>query len=296
MGVWGDVLFFDHRARRRTTIARSLSPSAFLRLSVLVCTVSCSDDGGSLRLVGSVERTLIELSAATSEVIVSLPVERGRHVRAGETVVKLDPTLVEAEVARVEAEVAGARTGQAVTRHDLARARELHRGKIVSADQLEHAELAWDEASAKLKEAEARRAMARKRLADLTIESPAPGVVDQIPYDLGERVPAGAVVAVVLQDEDPWVRVWVPERAVARLSATMAADVEIDGLPHALRGRILDVAREPEFTPHYALTERERGHLVYETRVRIEDAPPGLRPGAAATVVIPLEAGEEAAS
>jgi HlyD family secretion protein len=257
--------------------------------------VSCSDDANSLRLIGSVERTLVELSAATSEVIVSLPVERGRHVQAGETVVKLDPTLVEAEVARVEAEVAGARTGQAVTRHDFARARDLHRDKIVSADQLEHAELAWEEASAKLKEAEARLVMARKRLADLTIASPVAGVVDQIPYDLGERVPAGAVVAVVLQDEEPWVRVWVPERVVARLSAAMTAEIDIDGFPRAMRGTILDVAREPEFTPHYALTERERGHLVYEARVRIDDAPAELRPGAAATVVIRLD-GAEAAS
>jgi HlyD family secretion protein len=115
------------------------------------------------------------------------------------------------------------------------------------------------------------------------------GVVDQIPYDLGERVPAGAVVAVVLQDEQPWVRVWIPERAVSRLSTATAGDVEIDGFPRAFRGRVLSVAREPEFTPHYALTERERGHLVYETRLRIEDAPAELRPGAAATVVIRLE-------
>ena len=51
-----------------------------------------------------------------------------------------------------------------------------------------------------------------------------------------------------------------------------------------MRGRVLDVAREPEFTPHYALTERDRVHLVYETRVRIEDAPASLRPGVPAQV------------
>ena len=46
------------------------------------------------------------------------------------------------------------------------------------------------------------------------------------------------------------------------------------------------MAREPEFTPHYALTERDRVHLVYETRVRLQDAPPGLRPGLPAEVEI----------
>ena len=46
----------------------------------------------------------------------------------------------------------------------------------------------------------------------------------------------------------------------------------------------MDVAREPEFTPHYALTEHDRVHLVYETRVRILDPPDGLRPGVPARV------------
>jgi HlyD family secretion protein len=64
----------------------------------------------------------------------------------------------------------------------------------------------------------------------------------------------------------------------------------VAGLEAPLRGRVLDIAREPEFTPHYALTERDRVHLVYETRVEIEDAPAGLRPGAPADVRIALEA------
>jgi hypothetical protein len=47
---------------------------------------------------------------------------------------------------------------------------------------------------------------------------------------------------------------------------------------------VLDVAREPAFTPHYALTERDRVHLVYETRVQILGAPDTLRPGVPADV------------
>jgi hypothetical protein len=39
----------------------------------------------------------------------------------------------------------------------------------------------------------------------------------------------------------------------------------------ASRVDVLDVSREPEFTPHFALTERDRVHLVYETRVGIDD-------------------------
>jgi HlyD family secretion protein len=108
--------------------------------------------------------------------------------------------------------------------------------------------------------------------------------VDQLPFERGERVPAGAVLAVVLSDEAPWVRVWIPETAVARVHAGTRARVRVDGVAGPLRGRVLDVAREPEFTPHYALTERDRVHLVYETRVLVEDGPAELRPGVPAEV------------
>lgn len=254
----------------------------------LVLLAACTDAGDDLQLVGSVERTLIEVSAAVSEVIIEMPVERGVHVEAGQLVARLDPTLGQADVARAEAGVAGMRTRVAVTRHDLERATSLHRRKVASEEQLEHAQLAWEEASARLREAEARLAAAHKRLNDLTLRAPVAGVVDQLPFDLGERVPAGAVIAVLLADGPPWVRVWIPERALARVGSGTTAEVRIDAVPHPLRGRVLDIAREPEFTPHYALTERERVHLVYEARVVIMDAPLTLRPGSPATVIIGL--------
>jgi len=249
----------------------------------------CIDGGNDLQVVGSVERTLIEVSAGGSEVIIEIPVERGVHVEAGQVVARLDPTLRQADVTRAEAGVAGMRTRVAVTRHDLERATSLHRRKVASEEQLEHAQLAWEEASARLREAEARLTAAHKRLNDLTLLAPVAGVVDQLPFDLGERVPAGAVIAVLLADGPPWVRVWIPERALAWVDSGTPAEVRIDGVPHPLRGRVLDIAREPEFTPHYALTERERVRLVYEGRIVITDAPPTLRPGSPATVIIALD-------
>jgi HlyD family secretion protein len=251
---------------------------------------ACARDNGDLVLVGSVERTLIELAAPASEVIVSVPVQKGSRVAPGDLVVQLDRAIGEAEVAAAEATLAGARSNSVVAEHDLSRARDLRRQKIASEEQFERAELGQDQASAKLREAEARLSVARKRLADLSLVAPVAGVVDQIPFDRGERVPAGAVLAVILQDEEPWVRVWIPERAWSRVSLGTRATVRIDGMAAPLHGRIVYVAREPEFTPHYALTERERAHLVYQARVVLDDAPPALRPGVPADVVISLPA------
>ena len=255
--------------------------------------VGCERDDDAIRLVGIVERTLIEVAAPVSETIVAVHVTRGTRVEAGDPLVHLDPILAEIEVTRAEAALAAARSGVAVARHERERARELRAGRATSQQALERAELAHEEAVAREREARARLAAAQKRRSDVILSAPVDGVVDQIPFDLGERVPAGSVLAVLSADGAPWVRVWLPETSFVHVVPGTAAEVRIDGIDGTFRGRVLDVAREPEFTPHYALTERDRVHLVYETRVEIVDAPEELRPGVPAEVVITTASGAE---
>ena len=248
----------------------------------------CREEPNDLSLVGTVERNLIEISAPVAEVIVEVPVARGQHVEAGAVLVRLDPLLAEADLAAAQAAVAGAQTQTEVAEQQHRRGLGLHSKGVASDEVLDRARLARDEARAALRSAMARMAAAQKRLNDTTLRAPASATVDQIPFDTGERVAAGSVVAVLLADGRPWVRVWVPERAFARVGPGTAADVRIDGIPGPLRAHVMDLAREPEYTPHYALTERERVYLVYQARVEIEDAPTELRPGAPAEVRIAL--------
>jgi HlyD family secretion protein len=252
--------------------------------TLLGAVFACGGGNGDLVVVGIVERTAAELAAPVSEVIVDVAVYRGERVEPGQVLVRLDPTLTEAEVARAEAALASARTSDRVSVSELKRIQRLRRQRVASEQDLERAELMRDEAAARLREAVAVLAASRKRVEDLTLRAPTAGVVDQLPYEVGERVPAGAVLAVVLEEADPWVRVWIPETHVAELAPGAPAEVRIDGVPGELAGRVLDIAREPSFTPHYALTERDRVHLVYETRVQIVDPPPVLRPGMPAEI------------
>jgi HlyD family secretion protein len=251
-----------------------------------VLLAACSGEIDELRLVGTVERTQIELVAPVSETLVAVGAARGERVARGTVLARLDPTFARADVARAEAALASARTAELVARQELERARRLRASRVASAQDLDRATLARDEASARLRDAEAQLAAARKREQDLELASPVDGVLDQLPFDPGERVPAGAVLAVVLADAEPWVRVWVPETSYVRVLPGTPAEVRIDGLERPIQGSVLDVSRDPEFTPHYALTERDRVHLVYETRVRLLDAPPELRPGVPAQVRI----------
>lgn len=267
-------------------VARSMW---FLAVGAGAMLLACRQPEEDVILVGTVERTRTEVSAPISETILQVTAARGQRVAPGQVLVRLDTTLARAELAAAEAALAGARTASLVAEQDWLRAQRLERESVASRQALDRAFLTRAQSAALLREAEARLDAERKRVRDLTVVSPVSGVVDQLPFDPGERVPAGAVLAVVLADGPPWVRVWLPERALAGVAPGTPAEIRIDGLSGPRTGHVLDIGREPEFTPHFALTERERGHLVYESRVALDaDTEPPLRPGVPAEVTIRL--------
>ena len=256
------------------------APAAVLLAACLL--TACG--GPSLELAGVVERTTLELSAPVSEQVVELPHAVGERVEAGEPVVVMRSEVAALEVEATRALHSAAQANLSAAEQEFQRVEGLRKARVATPSELDNARRKRDEAVALLAEREARRAQSERQLEDLTVRSKAAGVVDQLPYDVGERVPAGGVVAVVLADDAPWVRIWLPARAVARLAPGDPAEVEITGFDAPFEGRLEEISREAEFTPHYALTERERAHLVYEARVRIAGAPADLRPGLPATV------------
>lgn len=246
----------------------------------------CSGD--DLELAGTVERRILELAAPVSEEILEVAVEIGDRVEAEQVLVQLDQEVAAAELRASEAAQAAAAASLEAAEREFARFEGLRRSRVATEQQFDTARRNRDEARSLLAEREARVAQAEKRLEDLTIRAHRDGIVDQLPFEAGERVPQGGVVAVVMATHRPWVRVWVPARAASRLRPGAEAVVRVEGLDGALAGRVVEIAHEPTYTPHYALTERESAHLVYETRVDLDDAPPDLRPGLPTRVILHL--------
>lgn len=99
------------------------------------------------------------------------------------------------------------------------------------------------------------------------VRAPRDGVVDALPYELGERPPKGAPVAVMLAAGAPYARVYVPETQRAAVGAGTSATVRIDGSDRAWQGTVRYVSAEAAFTPYYALNERQRSRLAYLAEV-----------------------------
>lgn len=140
-------------------------------------------------------------------------------------------------------------------------------------DQLEEGTTSEElqQARASLAEAEAALSDLRVRLERLTVRAPRPGVIDALPYEVGERPPAGSVVVVMLADMAPYARVYVPEPLRVSVRPGQIVAVHVDGVATPFAARVRMVAHDPVFTPYFALTERDRRRLSYLAEIDLTD-------------------------
>lgn len=126
-----------------------------------------------------------------------------------------------------------------------------------------------DQARAALEESRAALADAELGLDRLTLRASRDGRVDAIVYKRGDRPAAGAPVVVLLADQAPYARIFVPEPVRARVETGLTAKVRVDGVDGSFDGVVRRVSSEAAFTPYYALTERDRGRLSYVAEVTL---------------------------
>jgi len=222
------------------------------------------------------------------------------------------------QIAAARANVGGAADELTFRRADYARVQEIFAKKLASPELLDRAKAALDaaEANSKLrraqlqellsgttieqlaqaeqavKQAAARRDLLEVDLSRHDITAPVDSVVDSRLFELGERPAPGQVVLILLPDEQPYARVFVPEHLRVQVSAGMPAVIYVDGLGTAIEGRVRWVASEAAFTPYYALTERDRGHLTYLAKVDIVEARERLPDGVPVEVDLMLSDSE----
>lgn len=178
------------------------------------------------------------------------------------------------------------------------RAKRVHERKLSSPEAVDRAKAAFDAAQAYLdvlrlqleemltgttveelaqaeqnvKQAEARRDFLQVDLDRHELRAPTDGIVDSRLFEQGERPAQGQPVMVMLAGQQPYARVYVPEILRVKVSAGTSARIYVDGLDEPIEGRVRWVASEAAFTPYYALTEKDRGHLSFVAKVDIVES------------------------
>jgi HlyD family secretion protein len=143
-----------------------------------------------------------------------------------------------------------------------------------------------DAQRAQLAQAEAAVRVIEATLAAMTIRAPFDGVVTVRHREPGEIVAAGSPVLTIMNPDDRWVRIYVPETRIGAVRVGQAATITTDTFPEkTYRGEVSVIATEAEFTPKTVQTTEERVKLVYAVKVRVTGDPArDLKPGMPADV------------
>lgn len=151
-------------------------------------------------------------------------------------------------------------------------------------EELEHGSRPEDiaQGQAAVRASEAQAVVQEATLDKLRIVAPRAGVVDSLPYKLGDQAPLGMPLAILLVGDAPYARVYVPEplRAGVQVGDPASVFVGSGAGEIALQGKVRMIRSEPSFTPYYALTGKDAARLSYLAEVQLDkssaDLPAGL--------------------
>lgn len=179
-------------------------------------------------------------------------------------------------------QVAAAHAAEASLLEAEAALRELREG--TRAEQLAQAREAADGARASL------RAL-QTSSGRLEVRAPVAGLIDALPYHVGEKPARGATVAVLLAEGAPYARIHVPAPIRAGVQTGTPATLRVDGVGRTFKGQVRFVASEAEFTPYYSLTAADRSRLSFLAEVAFDESE-ALELPAGLPVDVTLEIGE----
>lgn len=144
-------------------------------------------------------------------------------------------------------------------------------------------------AQATLQSDKATLALAEKELVDTQLYAPSDGVIQDRILEPGDMVTPQAPVFTLALDNPVWVRAYLPEPEMGKVSLGMRAWIESDSFPgQRFPGWIGFISPVSEFTPKNVETTQLRSQLVYRVRVYACNPDHRLRLGMPATVIISL--------
>src|SRR5205809_2613666 len=260
----------------------------------------------------------VDISADITGRITRIAVREGDLVTKGQFLLQIDPTIYQANLQQAEATLASSQAAavQAKANRDqaeraLKRTKELRdqNPNLISPEQLEQAQTAFEVADANLTAAQhqvdqARAAVqsARDNLRKTTLVAPMSGRVTRLPVEEGEvAVPStfSKDIGLLMTISDLSViqaKVKVDETDVVRLHLGDSVEVSIDAFPDtSFVGRVTKVSNSSVRDATAATGQNERA-VDYDVEVTLDKPPADIRPDLSATARIVTDTRRQALS
>jgi len=200
--------------------------------------------------------TEMKLSFKTGGIVSRLHVKEGRSVRKGEVLAELD-------LSEVSAQVNQARIGLEKAQRDLRRAENLYRDSVVTLEQYQNAESAWEVAKSQVR-------IADFNLEHSRIKAPSDGKIQKILVESSEVIGPGYPAILFASTENDWVvRVALTDKDIVKLTLGDSAKVYMDAFPgKSFKAEITELG-----------TVADPVTATYEAELLILQSLPGFRTG-----------------
>jgi len=128
-------------------------------------------------------------------------------------------------------------------------------------------------------------AEAEARYAERDVRVPTAVVVEAMDIRPGDLLPPNAPLAKVLEADQLYVMVYVPQTEIGRVHIGDKAAATVDSFPHrTFPARVEQIRQQAEFLPRNVQTREERVHEVMGVKLRVDNSSNLLRAGVNADV------------
>lgn len=122
---------------------------------------------------------------------------------------------------------------------------------------------------------------------ELVIKAPRDCRVEALDLRPGDILMPNATAATLLEDDQLYVRIYVPETEIGHISVGQEVPITVDSFPgKRFRGRVEHINSVGEYSPRNLQTADERADQVFATRIGILDGRDQLRAGMAAFITV----------
>lgn len=140
-------------------------------------------------------------------------------------------------------------------------------------------------ARADLLRAEGELQEAEARYAEREVRAPAAAVVEVLDVRPGDLLPANAKLAKLLEADQLYVMVYVPQTQIGQVRIGQEAHVTSDSFPReSFPAKVEQIRQKAEFLPRNVQTKKEREHQVIGVKLRVQNRDNKLRAGLNADV------------
>jgi HlyD family secretion protein len=125
-------------------------------------------------------------------------------------------------------------------------------------------------------------------LAELTVRAPRAARVEALDLRPGDILAPNATAATLLEPDQLYVRIYIPETHIGRVHLSQEVPVTVDSFPdRSFNGVVEHINSIGEYSPRNLQTADERADQVFATRVGLKSGGKELRAGMAAFIKVP---------